>query len=334
MPPIIIRMLWILAMATIIIAPWLSGLHLLFELMSHLIIFYWLLFLLLIPIFLFRQHWPLAAIAAIGLLANTWHLMPLYLTPVNTETRSTSKPIIDTAFAGETANEKTNDSNAITILSVNVQWNNTDYQRLIALINQHQPDIVALQEVDERWLAHLKALRTSYSYHLEWPEESNFGIAIYSNLHNSAATLVHFTPTSTPSILLHATSPSGQPFQLINTHPWPPLGIDTMTSRDDQLAAIGHYVHQHSTLPTIVVGDLNTTPWSATYQDMIKIAKLRNARNSFGMHNSWPSILPVIGIPIDHCLVSHHWSVKNFQSMANIGSDHRPIACTLSLHAP
>jgi len=83
-----------------------------------------------------------------------------------------------------------------------------------------------------------------------------------------------------------------------------------------------------SSLPAIVVGDLNATPWSNAFSGLGHAGLLR----ATGLKPTWPAIgLGWMGIPIDHVLVTPHWSVMERQIGPNIGSDHLPVMVRIGL---
>ena len=62
-------------------------------------------------------------------------------------------------------------------------------------------------------------------------------------------------------------------------------------------------------------------------------AGLRNARKGYGIQPTWPNASRLIGIPIDHILVSAQWDVLSFKVGENIGSDHFPVIVELQIRA-
>ena len=43
-----------------------------------------------------------------------------------------------------------------------------------------------------------------------------------------------------------------------------------------------------------VIGDLNTTSWSYYYKRFVSRMKLYDSRKGFGVHASWPTMLPIL----------------------------------------
>ncbi len=81
----------------------------------------------------------------------------------------------------------------------------------------------------------------------------------------------------------------------------------------------------------MVLGDLNVTPWSPFFRDLLREGALRNARKGYGLRPTWPTMLPPLLIPVDHCLVSSGVTVHDCRAGRNVGSDHYPLVVDFSL---
>ena len=83
---------------------------------------------------------------------------------------------------------------------------------------------------------------------------------------------------------------------------------------------------------SLLCADLNATPWSPHFGDLLRDAGLRDARRGFGHQPTWPAPLGAAArIPIDHCLVSAGIAVRDLRVTAPIGSDHLPVVVDLEL---
>lgn len=214
------------------------------------------------------------------------------------------------------------------VLLANVRTSNTDHERLVKQIQFEDPDIVLLLEVNDAWLRDLEALRTQYPQHMEIPEEDNFGIALYTRLPAKQLENHPLGVAQLPTV--HAQLEwNGRPFHLLGTHPLPPGSPDTWTWRNDQLREIARF---RSTCegPFLLLGDLNTTPWSPFFRVLMQEASLADARKGFGLQTTWPTFLAPMRIPIDHCLLSGEWAVRDFRRGQEMGSDHFPVVVTCS----
>jgi endonuclease/exonuclease/phosphatase (EEP) superfamily protein YafD len=76
--------------------------------------------------------------------------------------------------------------------------------------------------------------------------------------------------------------------------------------------------------PLVVMGDLNASLWSPTYREMLRRSGLQDARRGFGpLHTqSRFGFHFLLGIPIDHCLVSDRIEVRLLRTGPALGSDH------------
>ena len=132
-----------------------------------------------------------------------------------------------------------------------------------------------------------------------------------------------------PSVLAKVETPRGHVW-LLATHPLPPAGRLGSEFRNDQLAAIALLV---DTLegPTVVVGDLNVTPWSPHFRDLVAVADLQRARGGLRSLYTWPTGFPFMMLQLDHCLHSDRVESTGVEVLHTIESDHYPIMCGFRL---
>ena len=88
--------------------------------------------------------------------------------------------------------------------------------------------------------------------------------------------------------------------------------------------------------PVIVAGDLNLTPWSRAFRDLVLKAKLKDPRRGRGCFGTWPTLSrfpasAAVGVPIDHILVSERLRVSSLSLGPHLGSDHLPIVADIDL---
>jgi endonuclease/exonuclease/phosphatase (EEP) superfamily protein YafD len=224
------------------------------------------------------------------------------------------------ALAGATPGQN------LRILHSNVLRSNRRYSEVISLVKAEQPDIAVFVEVNTSWAKELSVLSEIFPYYSQQQESEKFGSAIYSKLPLENASVKAFSKQR-KSLLVDVKFP-GKIISLILVHPTVPIKPQSFIDRNKQLAAIGEYAAQVKN-PLIVVGDFNTTMWSPFYKNMVKTAKLRNARSGFGILPTWPTFLPLAYIPIDHFLVSKEIGVLKIRTGRNVGSDHLPLITDL-----
>ncbi|MGD1931970.1 MAG: endonuclease/exonuclease/phosphatase family protein [Leptolyngbyaceae cyanobacterium] len=286
------------------------------ELLSHFQLQYWVLSTIsLVGIGLTRCKIPaligLTCVAALATQIIPWYLPPSFVTANNGNFR---------------------------ILIVNINLNNTQFEDVLALARQEDPDLALFMEVTDTWRDRLDSLLTKLPYSSR--ETSPYNL-LYSRYPLSDVQLMPFGENSTPSVVGTVTV-EGQTIALVGTHPLPPVKPYAFHSRNQQLYELGQYV-QTVDAPKIVIGDLNITMWSPYYKQLMRNTGLQNARQGFGLLPSWPTKgtyrqIPnwaslLFSIPIDHCLLSPDLTVDNVQIGPNVGSDHRPVIIDLRLSA-
>jgi endonuclease/exonuclease/phosphatase (EEP) superfamily protein YafD len=126
---------------------------------------------------------------------------------------------------------------------------------------------------------------------------------------------------------------AGQPLTVIGTHPPPPRRRKLTYQRDRQLKEIAAYIASHPG-PTLLLGDLNITSWSPSFQEMLRLGKLRDSRQGWGLQPSWPVDQPLLRVPIDHLLVTEGLAVHCRRLGPFTGSDHYPVIMEFSVCPP
>ena len=81
--------------------------------------------------------------------------------------------------------------------------------------------------------------------------------------------------------------------------------------------------------PAVLVGDLNITPFSPQFQDVLEVGRLRDGRKGHGMKGTWPSPTGFPRIPIDHVLVAEEIKVNTLRVERAAKSDHFAVITEL-----
>jgi endonuclease/exonuclease/phosphatase (EEP) superfamily protein YafD len=215
------------------------------------------------------------------------------------------------------------------LVSLNVLGKNERYAEVISLLRRESADIVLLMEVQPHWLDSLESLRDEYPHQHVVSRRDNFGIALVSKAPYSDIQTVEFGSAELPSVVATLTH-GGQSFTLVGTHPVPPGSHSSAAARNEQLAAVGHFVKNQSG-PVIVAGDLNLTDHSPFFGDLLRTGELADSRQGIGIQASWAPRLPGLDLPLDHVLVSREWQVAARRVGPHLGSDHRPVIADLRL---
>ncbi len=212
------------------------------------------------------------------------------------------------------------------VLSLNVLTSNADHDRVLSYLRGADADIIMLMEVDATWEKALKPLEQSHPHHIVEARYDNFGIALYSRLPLEALQIMDLIDVEVPSIEAKLKL-SGHELTIIGTHPLPPMGPTYSAQRDAQLISLAQRVRDSHT-PTVVIGDLNSTPWSHGMS-------LVQAGGTLGYRSLQPAWTPtwygnpLLAIPIDHVLCTAPLVVEKRTVGPNVGSDHRGLLVEL-----
>ena len=211
------------------------------------------------------------------------------------------------------------------VLLLNVHTRSTGYAEVRELIADTHPDVVALLEVDQRWLDALAPAVASYPQRLEHPRDDNFGLALYarSTLTAAAENLGSQLPTVVATLDVQ-----GTPLAVVLTHPLPPVSGAALDQMYTQFAAIGARTRELGPR-LIVLGDFNATPWSRPFQRLVAATGLCDSRAGFGMQATFPASSTLLRIPIDHVLTSCSIGVRDRVVERDVGSDHLPVLVDL-----
>ncbi len=206
------------------------------------------------------------------------------------------------------------------LLSANVLLTNFEPTALMQQVEQHDPDIVVILELNPVFMQAMEKLRQRYPHTELVPRPDSFGIAVYAKYPFKAEVTYHGW-YKLP--LVRAEFPH---FTLLAAHPVSPR---TRTDRWEQrtyyrairelAAAAGK--------PVILAGDLNATLWSETVSDLLP-AGFKHLGGP--LRYTWPSFQPLLAIQIDHVFATGDVA-GTVQTLGAIGSDHFPILADLQI---
>lgn len=251
----------------------------------------------------------------IGTILNAWQIMPIFFKPASPEVISAEK---------------------LKILHMNVLGTNRNYTFARNLIHEVNPDILVLAEYNSRWRYALEnngdLKRFPYQYVVKYGNDG-----LYSKFPLKSAQVEYMSPGKDPTTVVHFLL-NKEPVTLLMVHPRPPVKPHWYARHKRQFAKWEKDYARYGE-NVLIVGDLNTSPWSATFQHLLAVTGLRDSQMGFGVQPSWPvsipkgniklTLLPMI--PIDHVLVSERFVVLERKLGPNVGSDHLPVIVELGL---
>jgi endonuclease/exonuclease/phosphatase (EEP) superfamily protein YafD len=262
-----------------------------------------------VAILLLVRKWRWALVAAVFLLPNLAVVAPYGI----------SWPRADASGSGPT----------LRLALVNVNTMNQNHESVKEFLFRIDADVIVLEEIDADWVEALTELDSRYPHSMKVPLRSNFGIGLWSRLPLESSEAVTFDLPGVPS-LAATVDVKGKPLRILATHPLPPRDARNTDSRNKQLegiAALAGKGGSHS----VVLGDLNTTPWGSAFRKMVDGTGLRDSGLGMGLQWSWPVGLWPLALPIDHCLVSEKVDVVDRWMGPDVGSDHYPLVVDVRL---
>ena len=281
--------------------------HWFLDLFSHFRLQYALVTAVALPWAIWRHRRPLAIFAGVTLLLNAWLIA-----------RS------DWEVAGGTPQGDFE----VRVVSFNVLTSNENHAGVLRWLQEIDADVVFLMEVNNAWVKDLEPLATSHPHHLVAPREDNFGLALYSRLpledlalqNASDLPLEGMADAEIVTEFVRARlKVAGHEFALLGVHPVPPIGRDNAIARNGQLAAFSRSIATAG-VPTLIVGDLNASPWSVAYRELTHGSGLRPSPRAW--IPTWRSPSPTM-IPLDHALSTAPLLFRQRTIGPGLGSDHR-----------
>ncbi|CAN5234224.1 endonuclease/exonuclease/phosphatase family protein [soil metagenome] len=278
--------------------------HWFFDLFSHFREYYLLLFIFLSICGIVLKERIFSALAIIFMLINLILFIPFYL-----PTQSPKPTIPD----------------SLLVFMANVQTDNHEYAKVVTYVKKVDPDIVVLEETDANWIMGIQELENIYPYSVREVMGNNFGIILLSKYKLENEKIIKVGEDQRPSIIATVSKGTNK-MTIIATHPVPPFSKRNSRQRDDQLEKLSQLADQQ-TLPTIFVGDLNSTPFSYPYIYLTQETKLIDCARGFGYQRTWQynPIMPPIRLSLDHCLRTPDITVLESYVGEDVGSDHLPV---------
>jgi endonuclease/exonuclease/phosphatase (EEP) superfamily protein YafD len=223
------------------------------------------------------------------------------------------------------------------LVALNLQFNNGDFERARDYLLGARADVLVISEFTPRAAQRLAFLEAGYPHRVFRPRNSAWGIAVYSRLPILETVDLPLDDGRSSQLRIRL-GLAGGPIDLYALHLASPTGPGRAALRNSQLdrlaGIVGAARSAEPAVPAVVVGDLNLTPFSPWFGDLLRKSGLRDARQPFGLHVTWPALLLPLWIPIDHCLVSGGVDVRSVAAGPAMGSDHLPLEISLARSTP
>jgi len=224
------------------------------------------------------------------------------------------------------------------LVHINLDRDNQNFTRAIEYIDAQNADLIFLQEVTPQWLTQLQANLSRYQVAESVPLENSHGVAMLQPVERSpnfeviGTQVVNLPPDSDRPMLAIAARWGEQEVAILSFHVIFPRdrGSSAFQQIEFNAAAQWSRTQQQQNREVILIGDFNSTPWSARFQRLLQESKLKNSQRGFGLQPTWiAGFPPPLSLPIDHCLHSLSLLTLKRAIGENIGSQHLPLIVEL-----
>jgi len=257
-----------------------------------------------------REHWLLCGVVLAAAFWQAAHVLPF--TPL---------------WPKELAS--TSEQENLRLMVANIKYSNTQHDEVSQVIEQHDPDVLLLIEINQAWKSALDPLRQAYPHHVEIIRDEGLGLALWSKLPIEREEVKYLVSERRPSIFATLTLPDGKRIQLVGVHPTPP-GLKDETEggrrdsrvRDAELVLVAKEVQANADATWVVTGDFNDVAWSHTTRLFKRLSGLEDPRVGRALLTTYHADYPAFRYPIDHVFLSPGSTVGHFKRVRLPGSDH------------
>jgi len=226
----------------------------------------------------------------------------------------------------------------LNIAQLNIKYGNPYIDRLVDEIGYSDYDIILLQEIGDNERENVRRLIEFFPYSTGVSHLGNFpsGMALFSRwpVVNSKIHDLGYVEGRIIEVIVQSPE-SAVPVHIFALHPGAPRSKALWRLRNSTLDYVAHKVSASRLPHKIVIGDLNTSPWSPEFKYLRKTGALLNSAHGFGYIPSWSHsslnkfVRMISSAYIDHCLVSDAFKIINKKYRPVGGSDHLLISTRL-----
>ncbi len=257
-----------------------------------------------------REHWILGGIILAAACFQAAYVLPF--TPVWPHELAT-------------ATKPTN----LRLMVANIEYTNLKTEGVWQTIEQHDPDLLLLIEINSRWKSDLDSLRQAYPHRVEAIRDEGLGLALWSKLPIHRQEVKYLVTDRRPSLFATLVLPDGKAIEVAGVHPTPP-GLKDETPggrrdsrvRDAELVMVAKEVQDNPDASWLVTGDFNDVAWSHTTRLFKRLSGLGDPRVGRALLTTFHADYPPLRYPIDHVFLSQGSTVGEFKRVRLPGSDH------------
>jgi len=219
--------------------------------------------------------------------------------------------------------------NSFGFMISNVRMSNKKYRDFLKVVREADPDILLINEPNQRWADEISELDARYPYCIKKPLENTYGMMFFSKFKLSNTEVRFLVEEGIPSFYTVIELPTGKKFDLFTVHPQPPQFHKDTDLREAELLTVAKMA-KDSPYPSVVAGDLNDVAWSYTTNLFRKISSLLDPRIGRGFFNTYNAYVPFFRYSLDHVFYDPAFRLIKMKRLDFFGSDHFPIFIRLN----
>jgi endonuclease/exonuclease/phosphatase (EEP) superfamily protein YafD len=233
------------------------------------------------------------------------------------------------------------------VVSANLWHSAAGHDRTVEALLASDADIIGLIEATPRWRPALAPLLAKYPYRVDCFDRDPECLTMLLSKLPIEQPIAGRVWKATPIVAGGVIRWNGRPITVLATHWFRPLlrsdrspwGADDaersayladglpVGRQAGQAGLFAKFLDREAPGDLIVMGDLNSAPWSRVQRAFRAKTGLDNQA---GWVTSWPSFLPwPLRLPIDHVLARGHLVVTDFSAGPEVDSDHLPVVAEI-----
>lgn len=208
----------------------------------------------------------------------------------------------------------------LTIAHLNLQKNDGDVD-VVGFLEREDVDVFVVLEARPAWFERLQDQDLSGYELIDGGGATDSYVLTRLPVRGVGRPDVRSIPLSTLELVVRT---EAGPVNVLAIHTSRPRGSRAAHTRDAQLAAAGRWAREHRD-PVIVAGDMNATPWTRSFEQLLDDGALDDSTHGFGYQASFPARLGPLGVPIDQSLYRGPLVPVRRELGPTFGSGHRSL---------
>ena len=235
------------------------------------------------------------------------------------------------------ASDAAQDAPTLKLLHFNAwSWSNRDPAAFVRYLESSDVDLAFVQESNEDIVDCLKSMHSGFE--LVWPRgpyQHGEHLVLRKMRTGSPIEVISVERCRWGRAIDVRIKWQGRIIAILNPHITIPGSRANALERNAEFAVVAEWARAQQ-LPSVIIGDLNATPWCSGFRSLLAETKLIDSQQGFGVQGSWPRRPPhalswIFTIPIDHCLHDANWVTLDRRIGPYLGSDHLPLEVTVQL---